>query len=142
MASGQIACPHCGAESSATASLCFNCNGDLRAAPGSSQPSVQAVKYASSTVDYDPSVIRAFAKSMYARAGTITFLYAAAGLVFGAAILSVVGGATGSVESGLILGAILGAGLGYAVGNAKANELRLQAQLALCQAQIEQNTRP
>lgn len=38
-------------------------------------------------------------------------------------------------------GGILGTLIGWAVGNDKAFDLRLQAQMALCQAQIEANTR-
>ena len=37
--------------------------------------------------------------------------------------------------------AALGALFGIMAGNARANALRLQAQIALCQVQIERNTR-
>jgi hypothetical protein len=39
------------------------------------------------------------------------------------------------------IGAILGGAMGYAIGTEKAFTLRLQAQVALCQVQIEANTR-
>jgi len=42
----------------------------------------------------------------------------------------------------VIIVALVGAVLGYLVGNDRAFALRLMAQTALCQMQIERNTRP
>ena len=42
---------------------------------------------------------------------------------------------------GATLGVLIGAGLGFYLGQQKAFILKLQAQTALCQAQIERNTR-
>ncbi len=47
----------------------------------------------------------------------------------------------GSLLLPALVGAVIGGGIGYVVGQQRAFWFRLQAQLALCQAQIEENTR-
>lgn len=88
-------------------------------------------------IKYDASVIQTFAHDLYRRADTIIMVNA---LIFG-----VVGGAAGLFafgKLGAILCAIGGGGIGYYFGAQKAFVLKLQAQTALCQAQIERNTQP
>jgi hypothetical protein len=94
---------------------------------------------------YNPAVIQAFADRLYAQAERIVFVYGALGFIVGAAA----GGAFGStaadgVASILIAAAACGALmalLAATAGHARAFTLRLQAQTALCQVQIEANSR-
>lgn len=93
---------------------------------------------------YDPSIIQEFADRLYRRAGSIVFTWTLGLGLIGA----VIGGAVGSAlrSEGLLLWAGVGAFvlgiIGYQMGSERAFALRLQAQTALCQAQIEANTRP
>ena len=98
---------------------------------------------------YDPQVIVQFAANLYARAADIirsyTVLGAFVGLLVAGAIGVLVGGATaGSPGTGALIlglvGAVLGGYGGYQAGQEKAFSLKLQAQMALCQVQIEANT--
>jgi hypothetical protein len=85
---------------------------------------------------YDVSVIDSFADDLYNRAGTVvvvsTLMYAAIGAAAGYFLFK---------GLGAVLGGLLGGGLGFHLGQQKAFLLKLQAQTALCQAQIERNTR-
>lgn len=45
MSGSQITCPNCGAKSAESAALCYDCGGDLRAAPGSALPSAKAAEF-------------------------------------------------------------------------------------------------
>ena len=95
-------------------------------------------------VQYDPAIIQELAEGLYARAASIericmliggvvgTFSGGSAGLVTGAAGLAVVM---------TIAGLLVGVFLGLAVGRSRAFQLRVQAQTALCQKKIEENTR-
>ena len=86
-------------------------------------------------VSYDPAVIRTFAQTLYDRAATIMFVYTVIGVVIGGTIGKVAFGNTG-----MFILAVLGGGIGYFIGSQRAFMLKLQAQTALCQVQIEQNT--
>src|SRR5205823_5787033 len=85
---------------------------------------------------YDPSIIARFAERLYSRAQTTVVLYCVAGLLIGLVAGAAVGHVAGAVIGGVILGF-----LGYAFGQERAFSLKLQAQTALCQMQIEENTR-
>ena len=92
---------------------------------------------------YDPNIIRKFASRLYSRANSIIFLYTLGGLILGW-----VGGQlamnTFHQYSDIPLqwiGAGIAAIIGFAVGTERAFSLKLQAQTALCQVQIEENTR-
>ncbi len=86
-------------------------------------------------VEYDPAVIREFAEGLYKRAETIVIVNAVTFGLLGAAIGGIAQGA------GLaVLGLAAGAGLGYFFGLQKTFLLKLQAQSALCQVKIEENT--
>ena len=91
-------------------------------------------------MEYDKKVIEQFAEKLYKRANSIiatyTFLGLLIGLFFGLAAFA-------STKSGLlfILSVLIVGFIGYALGSDKAFTLKLQAQLALCQSQIETNTR-
>lgn len=90
-------------------------------------------------VSYDPQVIQKFAESLYSRAKTIVIFYAIVGVIAGFA-----GGAS-ITKSGdnvfTIALAALGLILGFMIGQQKAFALKLMAQEALCQVEIEKNTR-
>lgn len=94
-------------------------------------------------VRYDPQVIVTFAERLYRRARSIVISYGVAGffagLIFGPLL-------SGSLNISYGLRALLFAGAG-AIGGVvfarnKAFALRLLAQQALCQMEIEKNTRP
>ena len=97
---------------------------------------------------YDSTIIASFAERLYVQAGRIIFTYA----VLGGLVSCIGGGVLGSLMSGrsdgstfAIVGAValgvVGTWLGYSLGQEKAFELKLRAQTALCQLQIELNTR-
>jgi positive regulator of sigma E activity len=91
-------------------------------------------------VKYDRAVITAFAEKLYAQARTIVVLCGLMGLILGGIVGFAVAGR--SEPNWVMIGSLslLSTGLGIAIGNARAFALRLQAQTALCQAQIEENT--
>ncbi|MDE3111778.1 MAG: hypothetical protein KGK34_02445 [Chloroflexota bacterium] len=93
-------------------------------------------------VEYDPSIIRRYAQGLYDRADSIVLLYAVLGGLAGAAVGYAIAVAVRfDVALGAVGGIIVLALIGYAYGESRAFWLRLQAQTALCQVQIEQNTR-
>ena len=92
---------------------------------------------------YDPEVIQQHADRLYRQASALTGTYAFFGLVLGGAGGLVVGGLAEADPAPLgAFGAIVGAVIGGVIGHSKGFQLRLQAQLALCQLAIEKNTRP
>src|SRR5947208_1186404 len=89
-------------------------------------------------VQYDPTIIYKFAERLYSSAQQAIAIFTIIGVLIG-------GGAGFSLGRGFGVAALLGAvvvgAIGYVLGNQRAFQLRLQAQLALCQAKIEENTR-
>jgi hypothetical protein len=73
-------------------------------------------------------------------AATYAVLGVLVGLMVGGVVVSGIE-IDGSGLIGAALGALLLGALGFKVGQQKAFALRLQAQVALCQVQIEANTR-
>ena len=111
-------------------------------------------------VHYDPDVIRQFSTRLYSRANRMIFTYAVAGLLVGAVIgglfltdilppllyqynLYYIVTKTGiSLKYfSILVGALVFGLIGYAIGSRRAFMLKLRAQLALCQVEIEHNTR-
>lgn len=99
--------------------------------------------------EYNADIIVAFAKRLYREATTVVATYIVAGIIIGA-VLGIAGALgyeamtrTRTDLSGIAwpLGAVVGGLVGYARAAARAFELRLRAQLALCQVEIERNTR-
>lgn len=89
------------------------------------------------SVKYDSTIIEEHARQLYDRAMGIIVLYAlGGGLPAFLGVWMIVKG--GMLEAGLA--GLFGGLLGAVIGRGKAFELRLQAQLALCQARIERNT--
>lgn len=96
---------------------------------------------------FDPSVIESFARDLYRRASKIVIQY---GLLFAllslpcSALIYYFVAASVAHEFGTyiyVATGVLFMLVGIAVGSEKAFSLRLQAQTALCQVQIERNTR-
>lgn len=98
-------------------------------------------------VRYDAEIIEKFAAKLYAQANRIVAMYVVlfgiAGVIAGIVATKSTGGSmrdTSLPVPNMILGGVVLAALGYIVGQARAFSLRLQAQTALCQVQIERNT--
>jgi outer membrane lipoprotein SlyB len=89
---------------------------------------------------YAPAVIQEFADKLYVQAQRIVATYTIIGIVLGGVAGQFVGGYSMKTMYAII-GAIIIGLLGFAVGQARAFALRLQAQTALCQMKIEENTR-
>ena len=93
-------------------------------------------------VHYDSTVIQAMADKLHSQARFIELIWALFGFVFIGAFLAA-GGAmideSMTVMAGAV-GGVLGAAGGFSHGRAKAFTLRLTAQTALCQVQIERTT--
>jgi uncharacterized membrane protein (UPF0136 family) len=97
---------------------------------------------------YDPSVIAAFADRLYAQANRIIVVLSVLGFIVGAIMGAALGGMMGGHSDGstfalvgvVVVGAA-GTWVGYSLGQERAFALKLQAQIALCQMQIEANTR-
>lgn len=96
------------------------------------------------SIRYDPGVIVDFAERLYAQARNIEAIYAVIGAVVGGAGGIAFGLAIGGWAVALLLaslGVVSVAFFGLVIGRARAFSLRLQAQSALCQVQLEANTR-
>lgn len=94
-------------------------------------------------VQYDPAIIQAHAERLYLTAKTIVATYTIFGVLSGASL-----GYIGAVVAGIkdeapavMFASALMAAIAFMVGRWKSFALRLEAQLALCQLQIEANTR-
>jgi hypothetical protein len=108
-------------------------------------------------VDYDEQVIQTSAKLLYRQARLTIFNSVIIGVLIGATTTGAVGAGIGDPEIAgaigtsavdpqqttlaVIISAIVGGVIGYFRGRRNAFKLRLQAQVALCQVQIERNTR-
>ena len=95
---------------------------------------------------YDPSIIVKFAERLYSKALWIVLWTSLLGFV-GGGVTGGVLAATGAFGSGpgafvvvAVLALLLGT-IGYSVGKERSFKYELDAQLALCQLQIEINTR-
>jgi hypothetical protein len=96
---------------------------------------------------FDSTIIESFARRLYARASWVVlrywFLYTMVGGIAAATCYYYLPAQVAqNLGAFIVLGTLVCFGLvGIAVGNEKAFHLRLQAQMALCQIQIERNTR-
>ena len=80
------------------------------------------------SVRYDPTMIRKYADMLYRHANSIIALACLIGVVVGALAFGIIGA--------IVLGVV-----GAAIGISIAFKFKLQAQVALCQVRIEENTR-
>jgi hypothetical protein len=95
-------------------------------------------------VTYDENVILTFAERLYRRAASTVIAYALLGALIGA--LAGAGIAFATKTPDLIKGfafamGVVSAVIGGMIGSERAFAMRLLAQQALCQVQIERNTR-
>lgn len=97
--------------------------------------------WAMAAVEYDARVIRKFAEKLYERARSIMFLCGILGALVGLGFGAGAGGAADHAGIGALFGLIVGALIGALIGERIGFSLKLQAQLALCQVRIEENTR-
>jgi len=86
-------------------------------------------------VQYDSKVIQEFAQALYNRAAWVIFVDMA---IYGC--IGLVAGGITKGTMGAVVGGIIGLVIGFNTGSGKAFQYKLQAQTALCQAKIEQNT--
>jgi hypothetical protein len=93
---------------------------------------------------YDPEILQQFADDLYNRAKwiviTTALTYAVVGFIAGAGVSSMLKASDLSLVYTLVATAIAGAS-GARAGQVKAFTLKLEAQTALCQRQVELNTR-
>ena len=87
-------------------------------------------------VTYDSGLLQEYADRLHRTAAGTELMYAVGGVLTGASIGLVARDVQTTAVAAILVGAI-----GYIVGRAMGFRLKLQAQLALCQAQIEKNTR-
>jgi len=108
-------------------------------------------------VAYDPDIIQKFVDRLYGRARTVVITSTIGGVLGGGLIGFVLGLLFDSGSARLptnlsldelgteliacLIGAVLFGLIGFLAGRERAFLLRLQAQTALCQAKIEENTR-
>lgn len=105
-------------------------------------------------VEYNPSIIQTFANRLYSQANSIVFVFTILGLASGAFIGFVLSDGQGGGFEGIgrvgtdntkliyeVAGAVIFGSIGFAMGSSLAFRFRLQAQVALCQKTIEENTR-
>ncbi len=94
-------------------------------------------------VDYDPQIVRKFADRMYRQAQSALVSAIVLGAFIGGGFGFGLGIATEHQTWGIIgglIGAVVLGALGYVVGQERAFQLKLQAQSALCQLRLEENT--
>jgi hypothetical protein len=96
-------------------------------------------------VHYDPGIIKRYAELMYRRASSVVVVWTLAfivpGLLGGVALADAL--RVPRENNVLVIGltTLVGGVIGFLIGQSRAFWLRLQAQVMLCQARIEQNTR-
>jgi len=94
-------------------------------------------------IEYDPKVIEQFASRLYSQSKATTMRHFFIGLGLGIIVFGAVGNAMiGGFDALIIsIGAIIGGIMGFGSGQNRAFEQKLNAQMALCEAKIEANTR-
>jgi hypothetical protein len=103
-------------------------------------------------VSYDPAVLQKYADQLYARARLSIMLHCLFGFVIGICVQNVPtliwywsktpANPPGSDAETFWIGAAIGSVILGLIGNGRALKFRMLAQTALCQMQIEYNTRP
>ena len=92
---------------------------------------------------YDPKFIEQYAENLYKQAKTVTGAHFFIGILLGFLIFgSISNRLTGSLDFLIIsIGVLIGGVFGFGSGQNKASSLKLEAQMALCQIKIEENSR-
>ena len=101
---------------------------------------------AEATINYDPKIIQEFAKRLYKQAASIVIVYTVLGAILGIIIGGIIVNGTSLHRDmnpliGILIGAAFFGLFGFSIGRERAFKLKLQAQTALCQVKIEENTR-
>lgn len=91
-------------------------------------------------VEYEAEIIQQFAADLYKRARSLTATYAVGFGIIGLVVAFMFSSGEAAAMTAIVLTAI-GALAGYSIGQNKAFQLKLEAQTALAQVQIERNTR-
>ena len=98
---------------------------------------------AGKSVSFDAVVIQEFAQRLYSQAASIVFTSTLLWGVIGA-LLGLGGAAAAHDQEAIgiaaLIGAVIGGLAGFSRGRERAFKLKLKAQVALCQVQIEKNT--
>ncbi len=95
-------------------------------------------------VNYDSKIIQEFADRLYKRANSIVAMYTLIGLFLGSVPAfflmteSEIETTTAVIVAGIV--ALFGGLIGFSTGRERVFRMKLQAQTALCQLKIEQNT--
>ena len=91
---------------------------------------------------YDTSIIQQYADKLYSEANFVIFIWTTVGII-GGALAGGIGGAYFKYNIGIsaVIAAIIFGAIGFAIGRGSSFSLKLQAQTALCQMKIEENTR-
>lgn len=87
-------------------------------------------------VEYNATIIREYADKLYKQANTAIIVSTVFGVLIGGFIFFILDEPVYAIFGALIFG-----GVGYFFGQSRAFQLQLQAQTALCQVKIEENTR-
>ena len=85
---------------------------------------------------YDSKILQTFADRLYSQAQSVVIICVVIGILVGGG-----GGYAGAGIVGAIAGAVIIGALGFVIGFSIAFQLKLKAQMLLCQKQIEENTR-
>jgi len=96
-------------------------------------------------VAYDVALIQSLANRMYSQSRTVVVKYT----IIGAVLFSLIFYIAASIEQNsslaptksLGVGLLIGVVLGFMLGQRRSYQFKMEAQLALCQVQIERNTR-
>lgn len=94
-------------------------------------------------VEYDAAVLQEFADRLYTKAQWLVAKAVVFGASAGAAAGYAISLASGARDGGAcaLAGALVGTAAGFIFGSERSLTLKIQAQTALCQMQIEANTR-
>lgn len=98
------------------------------------------IKQAPAGIEYNPDIIQQFAQRLYNKAHWLELSYCLVGLALGFIAPALF--ASQSPGGSLFIGAAIGGFVGYQIGAGAGLRYRIEAQQALCLAQIEKNTRP
>ena len=140
-----ITCPCCNLKNPDTAERCdcgYQFVGASSSSKGSSRPVLRDVDRVGGVgVRYDEAIIVSFAERLYRSAARTIVTSTVAGFLLGASPAAYWYSTRSSVTPVFIVTAVVGILIGFLIGQELAFKLRLLAQTALCQAQIERNTR-
>ncbi len=94
-------------------------------------------------VKYDPTIIRDYASGLYKQSKSVTTCYFFIGIFAAIIVFSKISDMLNGDFDFLIvaIGVFIGAVMGIFAGKNRAFEMLLEAQQALCQVQIQENTR-